>query len=191
MVSPILYLSLIPLAVVYWLVCGLLNYLRYERTRKQLGCPPLRKYPARDMILGLDYVYAMLRALKENRFFEFQKETYAGSKAWTANFLGNRMIYSSEPENMKALSTSHVDCFAIEPIRVANGATTPFTGRGVSTSDGAKWQASRDLVKPYFDRAAFANLNRLAGHVDRLMSKIPTDGSTIDMQPLFQRWVSA
>jgi len=180
------------LAIIFWLGRAYFNYSSYEHTRKALGCPPLNSYPVRDRILGLDYVYAMVKALKENRFLEFQKESYSarGSNVWTANFMGNRMVYSAEPENMKAMSTSHKDCFAVEPIRIANGAITPFTGRGVSSSDGAKWQYSRDLVKPYFERAGFSNLDRLSWHVDRLLGKIPTDGSMIDMQPLFQRWVS-
>ncbi|KAI1866407.1 hypothetical protein JX265_007708 [Neoarthrinium moseri] len=177
-------------AILYWIAAATLNYVRYEKTRAEFGCPPLKAYPGWDKILGLDYVYAMLKALKEDRFLQFQTDTYSarGSKVWRANFLGNRMVYSSEPENMKALSTSQKDAFAVEPIRVANGAITPFTGRGVSSSDGEKWQHSRDLVKPYFERAGFANLNRLREHVDRLMSQIPSDSSTVDMQPLFQRW---
>lgn len=185
-------LTILSLVIFYWASRIVLNYLHYERARRDLGCPPLKTYPSKDRILGLDYVYAMVRALKENRFFDFQKETYSalGSKAWKANFLGSRMVYSAEPDNMKAMSTSHRDCFAVEPIRIANGAITPFTGRGVSSSDGPKWQHSRDLVKPYFERAAFSNLERLKEHVHRLISKIPTDGSTVDMQPLFQRWVS-
>jgi cytochrome P450 monooxygenase len=117
----------------------------------------------------------MFKALKEDRFIEFQTEAHSArdSKVWTANFMGNRMVYSSEPENMKALSTLQKDCFTVEPIRVAYGAITPFTGRGVSSSDDAKWQSSRDLVKPYFERAGFSNLERLSRHVGRLLSKIP------------------
>jgi hypothetical protein len=182
-----------PLILVYWFGRAYINYIRYEQTRSQFGCPPLKRYPHWDRILGLDYVYLMFRALKQHRFLEFQIETYSarGSKVWTANFAGNRMVYSSEPENMKAMSTSRFNCFAVEPIRVANGAITPFTGRGVSSSDGPKWQYSRNLVKPYFDRAGFSNFERLSGHVDRLLDKIPSDGSTVDMQPLFQRWVGA
>lgn len=178
------------IASVYW--CGnlWLRITRYNRKRKELGCAPLERYPGWDQILGLDYVYAMVKALKQDRFLAFQSETYGQHKAWTANFLGNRMVYSLTSENMKALSTSHLDSFAIEPIRVGNGAITPFTGRAVSSSDGQKWKSSRELVMPYFDRAGFSNLERLGGHVDRLLGKIPTDGSTVDMQPLLQRWVS-
>ncbi|KAK8024540.1 n-alkane-inducible cytochrome P450 [Apiospora rasikravindrae] len=131
-----------------------------------------------------------MKAIKQDRFLSFQTETYDhyGASGWTANFLGHRMVYSSASEHMKAISTSHRDCFAIEPIRVGNGAITPFTGRGVSSADGEKWQSSRELIKPYFERASIRNLNRLKGHVDRLLANIPTDASTVDMQPLFQRY---
>ena len=185
-----LFLAVAVLGVGWWLARVALGRLRYERTRRLLGCPPLERYPARDRVLGLDYVWALMRALKEDRVLAFQEETYS-ARVWTANFLGSRMVYSVEPEHMKAVSTTHRDCFAIEPIRVGNGAITPFTGRGVSSSDGAEWAAARKLVKPYFERAGFANLDRLSGHVDRLIGKIPTDGSTVDMQPLLQRWVSS
>lgn len=183
--------SFLVVVILLWITKCFIRYHRYERTRKQLGCAPLPQYPGWDRILGTGYVRSMIRALKENRFLEFQRDTYASfqSNVWQANFMGNRMVYSSKSENMKAMSTSHRDSFAVEPIRVANGAITPFTGRGVSSSDGAKWLMSRDLVKPYFERSGFTNLGRLEGHVDRLLSKIPTDGSTVDMQPLFQRWV--
>lgn len=180
------------LLIIYSIVNSCLWYLHYERLRKQLGSAPLERYPGWDRLLGLDYVYAMVKALKKHRFCEFQKETYGAydQKAWNANFFGNRMVYTSRSDNMTAVPTSLHDSFAIEPIRVGNGAITPFTGRGASTSDGVKWQTSRDLIKPYFDRAAFTNLERLEVHVNRLLSKIPTDDSPIDMQPLFQRWVS-
>ena len=178
--------------MMYWIGRTYLNYVRYERTRKEFGCPPLKRYPNWDPILGLDYVAAMFKAPKEHWFFQFQKEAYhsSGSKCWTAIFMGNRMVYSAEPENIKAMSISHADSFAVEPIRVGNGAITPFQDRGVSSSDGAHWQYSRNLVKPYFDRAGSSNLGCLSRHVYRLLSKIPTDGSTVDMQPLFQRWIS-
>ncbi|TVY82883.1 Cytochrome P450 monooxygenase lepH [Lachnellula suecica] len=183
-------LAFLGTSIIYYVFRQYAEYLRYERARKSLGCPPLSQYPSWDPIFGIGYVKAMLKALKEDRFLQFQSETYAarGAKVWTANFLGNRMVYSSEPQNMKAMSTSHKDAFAVEPIRIANGAITPFTGPGVSSSDGAKWQASRDLVKPYFERGGFSNLDRLSGHMDRLIDKIPRDSSAVDMQPLFQRW---
>lgn len=180
-------------SILLFLGRAVVKYIQYERKRVQMGCPPMPRYPGWDSVLGSDYVYAMLQALKKNRFLPFQKESYyaRNSKVWTANFLGNRMVYSSDPANMKAMSTSHKDCFAVEPIRVGNGAITPFTGRGVSSSDGPHWQWSRDLVKPYFERQGFANLGRLQEHTDRMIAQIPMDCSTVQMQSLFQRWVSS
>ncbi|KAI8632915.1 cytochrome P450 [Xylariaceae sp. FL1651] len=177
-------------SILTWVTSSWLKHIRYEQTREQLGCPPLETYPGYDKILGLDFVYAMMAALKEDRVLEYLRELYANrrSKVWAANFLGKRMVYTMEPEHIKALSTSHFENFAIEPIRVGNGAITPFTGRGVSSSDGARWAASRKLVQPYFDRAGYTNLERLRSHVDRLIDKIPVDGSSVDMQPLLQRW---
>ncbi|KAI1173282.1 cytochrome P450 [Nemania sp. FL0916] len=173
-----------------WITSSWLKHTRYVRTRNRLGCPPLETYPAYDKILGLDFVYAMMAAVKEDRVLEFLHELYANrrSNVWAANFLGKRMVYTTEPGHIKALSTSHRENFAIEPIRVGNGAITPFTGRGVSSSDGVKWATSRKLVQPYFDREGYTNLGRLKGHVDRLIDKIPMDGSSVDMQPLLQRW---
>lgn len=189
---PTLTLASVILAL-YYFARTLLEHLRYESKRRQLGGAQLARYTHSPWApLGLDYVSAMMKAIKEDRFLPFQVETYfaQGNGVWTANFLGKRMIYSSHPENMKAMSTSLISCFAVEPIRIANGAITPFTGRGVSSSDGQKWQCSRNLIMSYFDRAGFTRLRRLDIHVDRLLRNIPTNGSKVDMQPLFQRWVS-
>lgn len=186
-----LYLIFAALAVLYYAGHKFVNHIRYTRARDAKGCPSIKRYKHRDPFLGLDYVYSMFQALKYDRFLEFQKELYAsqGCKTFEATFLGARMIYSSESENMKAMSTSHWKDFGVQPIRQGNGATLPFAGHGVSTTDGELWEFGRNLIKPYFSRAGYSNLGRLKGHVDRLLSKMPTDGSTFDIQPLFQRWV--
>ncbi|KAL2071164.1 hypothetical protein VTL71DRAFT_12399 [Oculimacula yallundae] len=175
------------------LYCGVrkfVNHIIYTRARKAMGCLPMKRYSHLDPLFGLDYIYAMLSALKQNRFLEYQKELYRSqhAKTFEAKFLGLRMIFSSESENMKAMSTSQQKNFGVAPIRSENGALQPFGGDGVSSTDGHIWQFSRDLIKPYFSRSDYSNLRRLDVHVDRLLEKIPRDGSTFDIQPLFQRW---
>ncbi|KAI4160850.1 MAG: hypothetical protein LQ342_005375 [Letrouitia transgressa] len=132
----------------------------------------------------------MAKALKEHRFLHWQKEFFASQNAKTfeATLLGSRMLYSSEPENMKAMSTSVEQDFGVEPIRNGNGAVTPFTSHGTSTSDGEMRKFSRNLIKPYFDRDGYRNLHRLEVHVDKLLELVPTHNSTFDLQPLLQRW---
>src|SRR5437868_839619 len=76
-------------SILTWVTSSWLKHIRYEQTREQLGCPPLETYPGYDKILGLDFVYAMMAALKEDRVLEYLQELYANrqSKVWAANFL--------------------------------------------------------------------------------------------------------
>jgi cytochrome P450 monooxygenase len=187
-----LYLSIFILAILYYGSRSVVRKVQYERGRKARGCGSVKRYNHRDPIFGLDYIYAMFSNLKKHRFLEFQKELYSsqGCKTFEANFFGTRMIFSSEEENMKAMSTSRWKDFGVQPIRQGNGALKPLGIHGVSSTDGERWEYSRNLIKPYFNRTDYSDLSRLDVHVDRLLAKLPMDGSTIDMQPLFQRWVS-
>lgn len=67
-------ISVLSIAIVYWVGRAILDHVYYERKRAKLGCPLMKQYPSWDRLLGLDYVYAMF---KENRFLEFQTETYS------------------------------------------------------------------------------------------------------------------
>lgn len=57
-------------------------------------------------------------------------------------------------------------------------------------TDGPQWKKSRTLIKPTFDIAHIANLDRLGPFVDRFMELLPRDGSTVDLFPLLKRMVS-
>jgi len=184
--------ALIILIGVFYLLNRIHQNSQYERRRKAFGCGILRRYPHLDPILGLDLFYAIFSNLKRHRFLEYQKELYLaqGCKTFEANFLGTRMIFSSEDENMKAMQTSRWEDFGVQPIRQGNGALKPLGTHGASSTDGDLWMFSRNLIKPYFKRAEYEALSRLDYHIDRLLEKIPSDGKTVDIQPLFQRWVS-
>lgn len=179
------------LAIFYYAARAAGNSIHYNREKKARGCGDIKAYHHYDPFFGLDFAYSLSKAFKAHRWLAWQKEMHASQKAKTfkANFLGSRMVYSSESENMKAMSTSHWTEFGIEPLRRANGVIDPIGGPGVSTSDGDLWRFSRDLIKPYFTRSGYSNLSRLEVHVDKLLELVPRDGSTFDLQPLMQRWV--
>lgn len=180
------------IAILLFLGKAVYNRVHYITQRNARGCGVIKKYRSYDPILGLDFVLSMKKALNENRWLPWQKEIFGAQNAKTfeANFFGSRMIYSSEVENMKAMSTSHWKEFGLQPIRYDNGVSQPFAGPGVSTMDGDMWQYSRDLIKPYFSRSGYSDLHRLEAHVDRLLDRVPTDNITFDLQPLLQNWVS-
>ena len=179
------------IALVFVFGGKVVDHIKYKRAQKRKGCLSPKRFKHYEPFLGLDLLYSMAMALKEHRFLTWQKDFFAaqGAKTFEATLLGSRMLYSSEPENMKAMSTSVEQDFGVEPIRNGNGAITPFTSHGTSTSDGEMWQYSRNLIKPYFDRDGYRNLHRLEVHVDKLLELVPTDDSTFDLQPLLQRWV--
>ena len=75
-------------------------------------------------------------------------------------------------------------------------------GAGIFTTDGLQWEHSRvthaldstyftaltnyqALIRPNFTRAQVADLETFETHIQTLISKIPRDGSTIDLQALF------
>lgn len=61
----------------------------------------------------------------------------------------------------------------------------PLLGDGIFTQDHGKWKYSRRLLSPQFIRSHYRDLDFFREHVDNLISLIPTDGSRIDLQPLF------
>jgi hypothetical protein len=62
----------------------------------------------------------------------------------------------------------------------------PFIGNRVFSTDRAYWQYSRELIKPLFARAQVADLATLDLHLDRMMNRIPRDGSTIGLQAVIK-----
>jgi cytochrome P450 monooxygenase len=179
------------LTILYYSGRVVWKHILYNRERMARGCGEIKTYNHYDPFFGIDFAYSLSKAFKEHRWLAWQKQVHAsqGVKTFKANFLGSKMVYSSESENMKAMSTSNWKEFGIEPLRRANGVIDPIGGPGVSTSDGELWQFSRDLIKPYFTRSGYSDLGRLETHVDKLLELIPTDHSTFDLQPLMQRWV--
>lgn len=177
--------------IVFYILRALWDSISYSSKTKAKKCGPLKSYPHWDPIFGMDFVLSMSGAFKEHRWLSWMEDTWAamGTKTFRARFLGMRMVYSSEMENMKAMSTSQWEEFVLEPIRVDNGVATPFTGKGVSTADGPFWHYSRAIIKPYFERQAFADTDRLAPFTEKFLDLIPTDGSTCDVQVLIRRWV--
>ncbi|KAM5440986.1 hypothetical protein MferCBS31731_004125 [Microsporum ferrugineum] len=156
------------------------------------GCKAVPRYPQWIPIMGFDIALSMAKALRDHTFLLWLRklhETGPGkSKTFTIDFLGRHVIHTIEPENMKAISATVWNDFGVEPLRRRTGASMPFADKGVNTTDGHDWAFSRLLIKPYFLREAFSNTDRLKEHTDNLLSLIPLDGSTFDMQILMQRW---
>jgi cytochrome P450 len=61
----------------------------------------------------------------------------------------------------------------------------PVFGHGIFTTDGKEWEASRALLRPNFVRNQVADMDTFDHHISAMISRIPKDGSTVDLQALF------
>jgi hypothetical protein len=62
-----------------------------------------------------------------------------------------------------------------------------FCGQGIFTTDGAFWQHSRTILRPNFEKSQVAALDQFEPYVQKLIARIPKDGSTVDLQDLFHQ----
>ena len=67
----------------------------------------------------------------------------------------------------------------------------PLFGRAIMTMDGDYHQRSRAIVRPTFAKSKVSDLAFLEKLTNLLLTKLPTNGSTIDLQPLFLSLVCA
>lgn len=101
---------------------------------------------------------------------------------YSAITMGRPVILTREPENVKAILATNFKDFGIGARYKVMGA---LLGKGIFTSDGALWEHSRALVRPSFTKDRVADLDTFESHIQHLIAKIPRDGSTVDLQPLF------
>ena len=110
------------------------------------------------------------------------KTINGGVNTFSVNFLGSTVIYTIEPENVKAIFATNFEDYGIPKTRkIALG----IFGKGIFTSDGHHWEASRRLLRPNFVRSQVGDMPALEKHVFSLIEKIPKDGRVVDMHGLF------
>ena len=193
-------MAILPISNVYQAVLGIailsiLYYVYWEltigasrrRMIKEHGCKPVVKCPSSDPILGLDVFFSNRTALKEHRQLAKTRERFTSLNVNTfqIKMLAQTITVTIEPENLKAIQSLQFKQFGLGSRRIKS--FTPFLGRGIFTTDGAAWSHSREMLRPNFTRNQVGDLATFDTHVNHLISAIPRDGSTVDLQELFFR----
>ncbi|KAF2159577.1 hypothetical protein M409DRAFT_70900 [Zasmidium cellare ATCC 36951] len=107
----------------------------------------------------------------------------SGSKTFTVRSWNNKSIFTGEPANTQAIHTNLEDWTQAAERRIV----TPFSRSNIINQDGAAWRHSRDLINPLFKRAELDDVERFKKFVDRMITLIPRDESTVDMHPLLRK----
>lgn len=155
----------------------------------QHGCQPAKRYPHKDPVMGFDLVLGTIKSAQNGCLLKslVQRHERWGHTYQTVSF-GKTIINTIEPKILKQVFAIENDNFVVEPLRAPPAHA--LVGNGIFTIDGADWARSRALTRPSFTKAQFSNLDSLNTHVNRLLGLIPRDGATVDLQPLFCRFVS-
>jgi hypothetical protein len=173
--------------VFYSLVNRLISYQRHSRFIRENGCKSYAKYPHKDPVFGFDLFKENIKLSKEGGIWrEFENRYHkvnGGVNTFSQLLLGEEVINTAEPENIKAILATKFKDFSLPPRRKES--FQPVFGHGIFTTDGAEWEASRTLLRPNFVRNQVADIRTFEDHISRMISKIPRNGSTVDLQKLF------
>ncbi|MCJ1279242.1 hypothetical protein MMC21_007066 [Puttea exsequens] len=102
---------------------------------------------------------------------------------YSATVGGIPSIFTIEPANIKAIFADKFDDFDAGWLR--RRAFAPAIGDVLITSDGPRWRHQRAMLRPAFNKQQFSDYDMFEHDIDTLINRIPKDGSTIDLAPLF------
>ncbi|CAK37996.1 uncharacterized protein An03g00180 [Aspergillus niger] len=158
-----------------------------ERFRLLHGCQSAPKGGRRSLPFGVDNLAILWRATRENRVLETVDSDFrsSGRTTMVQRHLNRRMVMTCEPENIRTILSFKSDDYSVESRNQAFG---PLVSTGILVSDGDNWAHSRGVMRRNFARSQLANFEPLEQTLQDLVSLLPRDGGTVNLQPLFSRY---
>ena len=160
----------------------------YERHRLALerGCKPTRKYSQLDAPLGLGLLVRGIQDTRNLRFLEaWQQHCTALGQTFSFWLFGQSMVVTAEPDNVKTILSTSFDDFELGPKRRAGFAT--LLGDGIFAADGAKWSASRALLRPSFAKSQVSDTEIFETHFQNLLQVLLRErGKVVDLHELLE-----
>ncbi|KAH6606164.1 hypothetical protein Trco_005317 [Trichoderma cornu-damae] len=162
------------------------NQRHQQRISRTKGCKDAQaKAPIKDPFIGFDFIYDCLFAKPVEKYLDSTYKTFQllGStylcKRWTWE-----AIYTCDSRNIKHVLASGFDDFKLPRLRV--DAMVGLLGSGIFTLNGHSWSNARGVLRPCFAKQNKESIvNMLEAHFRALLGRIPSDGATVDLQPLF------
>jgi cytochrome P450 len=156
---------------------------------REHGCEPVPKYAHKGILgklLGTDVIKEMVASAKKGNMHETNRHrNWSNPKINTLQVqaLGRATIVTIEPENVKTILATKFGDYSLGEVRCRT--FIPLFGHGIFDTDGAAWERSRGLIRPNFVRQQVADLDMFESHVQELISSVPRDGTSVDLQDLF------
>ncbi|KGQ12786.1 Cytochrome P450 52A11 [Beauveria bassiana D1-5] len=159
-------------ALAYYALRALLNVRnRANKTASHLIHDELPTYPHLEPFWGLDLYLCMWRDFTCGRLAEGMRMRHMrhGPTFWARELLGGECIYTIDPENIRAVTTSQFAQFQ-KAAWVAEA--SKHIGRGVLMNEGEAWRRSRALLKPVFAKTTLDELALVEPHVKAMIAVI-------------------
>jgi hypothetical protein len=151
---------------------------RQDLQAREQGCQPVRSYRSFEPLS-----YSVNKDVPSIcRFHDRYGKTFQVS-----SFFALTRINTIAPENIQSVNASLTN-WGNEPFR--RSAMEYFCGPGFITCDGAIREQARRMLRPTFQKCNISDFTALSREMDTFMSKLPADGVTVDLQPLFFLLVS-
>ena len=137
------------------------------------------------------FFFAVVKAQNEHRLYEFFKKSLehgdpASPNCVESNIFGSfRVIQTREPEHLKAVLTGKFADFGKGEL--FHKLWIPFLGDSIFTTDGKKWQGSRNLIRPMFIKDRISDLDIFERKTQTMLSLYSPSGEPTDVMDLFYR----
>ncbi|CAN8101932.1 unnamed protein product [Discula destructiva] len=132
--------------------------------------PAASKYPHLDPFFGLDLAIQTWRDFQRGELCEgLRKRHLKYGATFSTNSLGSTTIYTTEPENIRTITTREFAKFGKSGWVVE---AAKHIGSGVLMNEGEAWKHSRTMLKPMFSRTTLDEPTMLEPHVQNLVSEM-------------------
>ncbi|KAM3508845.1 hypothetical protein MY11210_006556 [Beauveria gryllotalpidicola] len=161
---------------------------RAGKTASHLPHDELPTYPHLDQFWGLDLYLSMWRDFTCGRLAEGMRMRHVryGATFRARELLGGECIYTIDPDNIRAVTTSQ---FAQFQKAAWVGEASKHIGHGVLMNEGEAWRRSRALLKPVFAKTTLDELALVEPHVKAMISVIRDHGGrAFDFSELARRF---
>ncbi|EEU46759.1 uncharacterized protein NECHADRAFT_36424 [Fusarium vanettenii 77-13-4] len=162
------------------------TYLRRWRLAQARGCREARsKVAVKDPIIGFDFLYRALFSHAPERYLD---STWAAFKEMGTTYVEKRWtwqcVYTCDPLNLKQILATASEDFDLPEFRTS--VIGHVFGRGIFVLSGHTWKHARTVLRRSFKKENPAPfLETLERNFQAFTSHVPTDGSEVDLQPLF------
>ncbi|KAJ4254429.1 hypothetical protein NW762_010027 [Fusarium torreyae] len=162
------------------------TYFQRWKLAQAQGCQDATsKVPVKDPIIGFDFLYKIFFGESPERYLD---STWQAFKEMGTTYIEKRWtwqcVYTCDPQNLKQILATAYEDFDLPEFRTS--VIGRVFGQGIFVLSGHTWKHARSILRQSFrkdDPASF--LETLERNFQAFIKHVPTDGSEVDLQPLF------